>query len=559
MRRFEREARAIAALSHPNVLTVFDAGRRDEQAFLVFELLEGSTLAHVMEQGALRTREALDFAAQVARGLAAVHARGIVHRDIKPANLFLTTARVVKILDFGLARAAAAPTRDPGAAEPTATEAAAGRDDARLAVGVGTVSYMSPEQSQGQPLDARSDIFSFGTVLYEMLSGRHPWKRDSAAGTVASILRDDPPDLGRLDGTAAGPLEPLVRRCLEKRPQDRFQSASDLALALELLQRGEPPSSPAAQRRPARLAATPSARKTRVVVSLATLVLAPLALAWLAGRGAMPPPRVEPLTTTAGAELDPWFSPDGEQVAFRWGGERSDNDDIYIKLVGSPEARRLTSSPLPEWMPRWSPDGQQIAFVRVSPGQGGAIHVVSPLGGGDRKVSDAPAGLGHDWTRDGSALVVGAAFVAARVDASAPDRGIRLVRVADGHLRAITSPAPPTYHAFPVVSFDGRRLAYLACVSFSACHVELAELDSDFGLAGPPRRLTRRPFFPQGAGSLAWTADAKGLLFSAGALTASSDSTRRGGASRSSSNWRGSAWRRWPSRGAARGSPSPGC
>jgi serine/threonine protein kinase len=230
MKRFEREARAVAALAHPNVLTVFDVGRRGGHAYLVFEMLEGSTLAEVMKRGALRTREALDYAAQGARGLAAVHARGLVHRDLKPANLFVTATGVVKIIDFGLARTAAPSSPPPG--ETTAEVTGPG-------VPLGTVSYMSPEQSQGLALDARSDIFSFGTVLYEMLSGRHPFKRDSAAGTVASILRDDPPELGWLEGRAPGAVEQLVGRCLEKRPEDRFQSANDLALALDLLKRGE--------------------------------------------------------------------------------------------------------------------------------------------------------------------------------------------------------------------------------------------------------------------------------------------------------------------------------
>ncbi len=230
VKRFEREAKATAALSHPNVLTVFDVGRQDGRTYLVFEMLEGATLAGVMKGGALRTREALDYAGQVARGLAAAHAHGVVHRDVKPANLFLTTTGTVKILDFGLARIRG---RGSESHEETSTEVTAPGHV------LGTVSSMSPEQARGEPLDARSDLFSLGVVLYEMLSGRHPFRRTSSAETVSAILRDEPPELGALEGKVPVTVERLARRCLEKRPEDRFQTANDLALALDLLARGE--------------------------------------------------------------------------------------------------------------------------------------------------------------------------------------------------------------------------------------------------------------------------------------------------------------------------------
>jgi WD40 repeat protein len=232
LKRFEREARATAALSHPNVLTVFDVGCQDGRTYLVFEMLEGSTLAEIMKDGAPRPREALDFAGQVARGLAMAHARGIVHRDLKPANLFLTTTGVVKILDFGLARIGVAAFQPP---EGTTVEIT------RPGVALGTVSYMSPEQVKGLAVDGRSDLFSLGVVLYEMLSGRHPFRRTSSAETVSAILRDEPPELLALEGKVPVPVERLARRCLEKRPEDRFQTANDLALALDLLARGEDP------------------------------------------------------------------------------------------------------------------------------------------------------------------------------------------------------------------------------------------------------------------------------------------------------------------------------
>ncbi len=222
LKRFEREARATAALSHANVLTVFDVGREDGRAYLVFELLEGSTLGTRLARGPLSPDEALGYAVQIARGLAAAHARGIVHRDLKPDNLFLTTAGVVKVLDFGLARVQPAAERDTTASDVTGPGTV-----------MGTVSYMAPEQAKAHPGDARSDIFALGTVLYEMLSGKHPFRRDSSAETLTAILRDEPEDLGALADTLPMTVVRLVRRCLEKRPEDRFQTANDLALALE--------------------------------------------------------------------------------------------------------------------------------------------------------------------------------------------------------------------------------------------------------------------------------------------------------------------------------------
>jgi serine/threonine protein kinase/Tfp pilus assembly protein PilF len=226
LKRFEREAKATAALAHPNVLTIFDVGQENGRSYIVVELLQGATLVTLMSSAGLPTREALDYAAQASRGLAAAHARGIVHRDVKPANLFVTSSGVVKILDFGLARIGNALGQPPE--ETTAEVTGPG-------MALGTLSYMSPEQLKGNILDGRSDLFSLGVVLYEMLSGRHPFRRDSYAETVSAILCDEPLDLSALDGRTPGTVARLVARCLEKRPEDRFQTASDLAHALQLV------------------------------------------------------------------------------------------------------------------------------------------------------------------------------------------------------------------------------------------------------------------------------------------------------------------------------------
>jgi serine/threonine protein kinase len=229
LKRFEREARATAAISHPNVITVFDVGTDDGRAYVVTEVLDGTTLGARLRRRPSGPR--MSLAAQAARGLAAAHAKGIVHRDLKPENLFLTTAGPLKVLDFGLARLESA---DHGGTQETTESSPTGPGHV-----IGTVSYMSPEQAKALAVDARSDLFSLGVVLHEMLSGSHPFKRTSSAETLTAILRDEPPDLGTLEGRVPGAIGGLVRRCLEKRPEDRFQTAGDLALALDILARGE--------------------------------------------------------------------------------------------------------------------------------------------------------------------------------------------------------------------------------------------------------------------------------------------------------------------------------
>lgn len=233
--RLEREAKAIAALSHPNILAVYDFGTdTDGTAYVVTELLKGETLRERLDGGIPAARKVADYGRQIARGLAAAHDRGIVHRDLKPENLFLTEEGRVKILDFGLATAAAEGSGnvvDSGATMDLANDSKLTAPGAVL----GTVDYMSPEQVRGQATDARSDLFSFGTVLYELVSGQKPFHRETGAETMTAILREDPIDLASLGLDLPPALVAIIRRCLEKRPGERFHSAHDLAFSLEAL------------------------------------------------------------------------------------------------------------------------------------------------------------------------------------------------------------------------------------------------------------------------------------------------------------------------------------
>src|ERR1700730_3816810 len=229
LNRFEQEAQAAGALNHPNILSIYHIGTHDGAPYIVSELLEGETLRERMAGGALPQRKAIDYGLQIAKGLAAAHEKGIIHRDVKPDNVFITDDGRVKILDFGFAKLTAIDGTQPQTEVPTRK---VNTDPGTV---MGTMGYMSPEQLKGQTVDHRSDIFSFGAILYEMLSGKRAFRGDSMAETMSAILREDPPDLSETNKTVSPALERVVRHCLEKNPAERFHSARDLAFAIESL------------------------------------------------------------------------------------------------------------------------------------------------------------------------------------------------------------------------------------------------------------------------------------------------------------------------------------
>src|SRR5580698_3938266 len=228
LRRFEQEALATAALNHPNILAVFDIGTNEGSPYVVSELLEGETLRERLRSGSIALRKTLDYALQIAHGLAAAHEKGIIHRDLKPENLFLTKDGRVKILDFGLAKLTQTESGDHTSL-PTMTHVT------EVGTVLGTAGYMSPEQVRGVAVDARSDIFSVGAILNEMVSGKRAFHGDTAADTMSAILKEDPPDLSETNRNVSPALERIVQHCLEKNPEQRFHSASDIAFDLEHL------------------------------------------------------------------------------------------------------------------------------------------------------------------------------------------------------------------------------------------------------------------------------------------------------------------------------------
>ena len=394
--RFEREARAVAGLSHPNILALFDVGTHDGTSYAVTELLEGETLRARLAGGALPARKATDYAAPAARGLAAAHDKGIVHRDLKPENLFVTGDGRVKVLDFGLARqqeAGADDTRSPTLARPT---------DAGTVLG--TVGYMSPEQVRGESVDTRSDIFSLGCVLYEMLAGKRAFLRDTAAETMTAILREDPPELAGAGARVSPALERVIRRCLEKKPGERFRSAEDLAFALETVGGSESGVSGVTAGPPASIAN----RRVPLAAGIVTALALGAGLGYLArGRGSAAEEASPPagsflqVTDFPGVERQPSLSPDGKSVVYV--SDASGNDDLYLLRVGGRNPIRLTAdSPAPDYAPAFSPDGTKIAFR--SERAGGGIFIMEATGESVRRVSD----LGQDptWSHDGRELLV---------------------------------------------------------------------------------------------------------------------------------------------------------
>jgi eukaryotic-like serine/threonine-protein kinase len=327
LRRFELEARAVAALNHPNLLTVFDVGAAQlpnaaaksgahdaaaESPYIVSELLEGTTLRQLLAAGAMRERKAVDYAIQIARGLAAAHERGIVHRDLKPDNIFITDDGRAKILDFGLAKLSEAANKDADATlDHPATQAG---------VVLGTVGYMSPEQVRGQAADARSDIFSFGAVLYEMLGGKRAFHGQSAADVMSAILKEEPPELSATNHEISPALDHIVHHCMEKNPQQRFASAGDIAFQLGEMSGLRSSTTLAA------VTAVPSSRRfpTWAIASAAALALVLVAAAgWFLARATArsEPPNFLQVSFQQGSVDSARFLPDGQSFisASRWG------------------------------------------------------------------------------------------------------------------------------------------------------------------------------------------------------------------------------------------------
>jgi serine/threonine protein kinase len=511
-RRFVQEAQLASSLQHPNIITIFDIGSAEDGEYLAMELVRGRTLDQLIPQKGLRLQDALRYSIQITDALSAAHGAGIVHRDLKPGNIMVTDQGQIKVLDFGLA------TLTESEPMTAADETRVQSDAVKTGAGtiLGTVAYMSPEQAEGRKVDARSDIFSFGSILYEMLSGKRAFRADSTPGTLAAVINLEPQPLAKVADDVPQAVEQLVSRCLRKDLNRRAQHASDIKVALEDLQ--EDSSSGSLQRSAA--VSTPAKAggvNMGIVGAGLVAVLAIGAAVWGLWPVTPPPPTSfapVALTSLPGSEGSPDLSPDGSQVVFAWTREGAPAPDIYVQLIGAGATPlRLTDDGSAHGLPVWAPDGKSIAFwhasLNASPVNGSSravLTIISALGGTERRLLEWNGAIRRiDWSRDGRWLVTSPATIRA-----ARDRGITFISPTTGE-RIDWVALDKSYEEStdPALSPDGRQIAFIKLKDDFSADLFVAPVTAD-GKPGGPARLIQ--YGGREARNPVWTANGRELL-----------------------------------------------
>jgi serine/threonine protein kinase/Tol biopolymer transport system component len=503
--RFVQEAKAASALNHPNIITIHDVGSADGVDYIVMEYIQGKTLEQLIRPSGISPSLVTRYGVQIADALAKAHAAGILHRDLKPSNIMVTDDGRIKILDFGVAKLLDTPN-SPFA--DTATTLALTEEG----MVVGTTAYMSPEQAEGRQVDPRSDIFSFGSILYELVTGRRPFTGDSRLAVLTKILSQDPQSASTLVPSISPDLDKVILRCLRKDPARRYQTMADLKVALEDI---DSESAPAR-----RTTIWPTATTSLQVWAGAALVVLLLAVGYAAWRVWRPPQLTEPLkavaiTTFPGQEQYPSLSPDGTQVTFSWNGPKQDNFDIYVQMIGAGAPLQLTRDPARDYNPVWSPDGRWIAFLR---GDSQSLHselrLIPPLGGPERKLATITTGeiitlpVLLSWCPDSTCLVLS--------DSTGDSKPVALFALSleTGEKRQLTRPEPPAVgDSQPVVSPDGQSLIFRRNISGGLTgELHVLSLTRTLTPVGQPTRLTPPTL---DANHPVWTTDSKEVVFSA--------------------------------------------
>jgi Tol biopolymer transport system component/predicted Ser/Thr protein kinase len=514
-RRFVQEAKAASALNHSNIITIYDIDQAEGIHFISMECVAGKTLADLIGRKGLKLNETLKYAVQIADALAAAHAAGIVHRDLKPANVMVTEKGAVKVLDFGLAKLTEPAPADEFA--PTQTL----KPHTEEGVILGTVAYMSPEQAQGRAVDARSDIFSFGSMLYEMVTGRRAFHGETKLSTLSAILHKEPKPAGEIVEGVPPELDKIVTRCLRKDPDRRIQHLDDVKLALEELKE-ESDSGKVGQAFQPVLVRRKHLRHWIGLAVVAMLLAAAAGVTWWLTRSpkAAPAPVLTRLTSDSGLTTDPALSPDGKLLAYASDRSGEGNLDIWVQQVGGGEPMRLTRDPADEHEPAFSPDGTKIAFR--SEREGGAIYVVSALGGAARRV--APEGRAAQFSPDGNWIAYWTGFIGGGQLARGNSKTY-VVASAGGAPKQVQPGFAAA--AYPVWSPDGNRLLFLGnrddklpaeeSIDWWVSPLEPGPATKTGFLAATRAHQLLRTFqvYPWALVSPAWAPDGHSVIFSA--------------------------------------------